>query len=666
MKQVIAVIVTYNRKELLEGSVIALINQNFKNCKILIVDNHSNDGTYEYIKKYLKKDEIMYIDTGSNLGGAGGFNFGIKEACKYECDYIWVMDDDCIVHKDTLQKFLEADTKLNGEYGFLSSKVLWKDNSLCTMNIQRETLTKNVKNFDKELINVCMASFVSLFLKKSTVLNVGLPFKEFFIWTDDWEYTRRISRKFKCYLVNNSVVTHKSKSNIGASISKDSIERLDRYNYLYRNDVYLYKREGIKGIAYLIPRLLIHIIRILKNSKIGKIKKIKILVTATIKGFKFNPDIEFIEDNPKVILQLFGEPISNGGQESFIMNMYRNIDRKRIQFDFYTPYYCNNQKIKDEIEKLGGNIFCGDGKFSDEKGNKKDFKKNLKKFFENTKYKVVHIHSGSSFALMEGAKIAKKAGIDKVIVHSHCSGIDNFKHKIVKKLSNLYFNKYVDEYCACSKIAANWKFDKSKAENCKIINNAIDTNKFYFDKEIRRNMRKKYNFENKLIVGHIGRFSPQKNHEFLIKIFKEIKEEKDNAILILIGIGELQDEIKEEVKKFKLDNSVVFLNIRSDINEWLNCMDVFLLPSLYEGLPVVGVEAQATGLPVVTSDKVTKELPIQKLVKYISLDDNTKYWARQVIEIAKTNRENMSKEIINKNFDVKIVANDLTKFYSRL
>jgi len=224
-KKVIAVIVTYNRKELLKEAIEALLNQNYKNCDILIVDNASTDGTQEYISNLLKNNRVIYKNTGANLGGAGGFNYGIKEACEIGCDFVWVMDDDCIVHNDTLEKFIEADMELNGNYGYLSSKVLWKDGKVCKMNVQRKTLTKNVINFNEKLQEICMASFVSLFIKTEIVAELGLPIKDFFIWTDDWEYTRRISKKYKCYLVTDSIVTHKSKNNIAASIDKDSLER---------------------------------------------------------------------------------------------------------------------------------------------------------------------------------------------------------------------------------------------------------------------------------------------------------------------------------------------------------------------------------------------------------------------------------------------------------
>lgn len=294
MKKVIAVIVTYNRKELLKESIEALLSQNYKNCDVLVIDNASTDGTYEYIGELLKNDRVKYVNTGANLGGAGGFNYGIKEAYKLGCDFIWVMDDDCIVHNDTLEKFIEADEKLNGDYGFLSSKVLWKNGNICKMNVQKRTFLKWLNDFNKPLIKIAMASFVSLFIKADVVKKVGLPIKEFFIWTDDWEYTRRISRKYKCYFVNDSVVTHKCANNVGADISTVDGERVNRFKYLYRNDVVLYRGEGIKGWILLYIRLAIHKLRILRSDKKDKKDRIKIINEAIKKGKKFNPQIEYI------------------------------------------------------------------------------------------------------------------------------------------------------------------------------------------------------------------------------------------------------------------------------------------------------------------------------------------------------------------------------------
>ncbi len=291
-KKVIAVIVTYNRKKLLKESIEAILNQDYDNCITLIIDNASTDGTYDYIKEFVDGNKIIYKNTGSNLGGAGGFNYGMKEAYKLGCDFMWIMDDDCIAHKDTLTEFLKADEKLNGKYGFLSSKVLWEDNSICLMNKQKKTFSTWLKDFDTNYQEIALGSFVSFFVKSSTVKKYGLPIKDFFIWSDDWEYSRRISRNEKCYFISSSIVTHKCKENIGASIASVDEDRLDRFKYLYRNDCVLYRGEGIKGKILLEIRLLLHKARILKSDKKDKKIRIKIINDAVKEGKKFYPEIE--------------------------------------------------------------------------------------------------------------------------------------------------------------------------------------------------------------------------------------------------------------------------------------------------------------------------------------------------------------------------------------
>lgn len=294
-KRTAAVVVTYNRRELLKENIECLLSQVPVPPSIIVIDNHSTDGTKEHIQSYIDAGQIEYCDTGANLGGAGGFSYGIRYAAEHGYDYIWVMDDDCMPTETALEELFKADQKLSHHYGFLSSKVLWKDGSLCTMNLQRDTITHTIDSLEDKTIPVVMASFVSLFLPTTIVKEMGLPIKEFFIWTDDWEYTRRISRKYPCYAVPQSVVVHKSKSNIGANITTESADRLNRFDYLYRNDVYLYRREGIKGFFYELVRLTGHCGRVLLKSPDHKKERIRKIVSGTRKGLKFKPEIEYVE-----------------------------------------------------------------------------------------------------------------------------------------------------------------------------------------------------------------------------------------------------------------------------------------------------------------------------------------------------------------------------------
>ena len=289
-----AVVVTYNRKALLLESIECLLKQNTTcDLDIVVIDNNSSDGTLDAIKKCDLFNRIVYINTGENLGGAGGFQFGIKYAAEREYDYIGLMDDDCMPKEDSLQKLLDVANEKHYQFGFLASKVLWKDGKICTMNIPRKTVFKSVADFKTRVIPIEMASFVSLLIPVRVVKKLGLPIKEFFIWTDDWEYTRRISRQIPGYMVNDSVVIHKSKNNFGANIAYEASDRLDRYKYLYRNDVYLYRREGLAGFLYEVVRLLDHTVRVLFKAKDHRVMRLGYIWKSTFNGLSFNPTIEF-------------------------------------------------------------------------------------------------------------------------------------------------------------------------------------------------------------------------------------------------------------------------------------------------------------------------------------------------------------------------------------
>ncbi len=203
------------------------------------------------------------------------------------------MDDDCVPAEDALEQFLRFGRE-NPGYGFLSGKVLWKDGSLCEMNIQRETVMRDIRSLGSEPVRVEMASFVSLFVPAAVVREVGLPVRQFFIWTDDWEYTRRISRRYPCWVVPASEVVHDTEQNTGADIASSPAERTDRFRYLYRNDVVLYRREGLRGLAYEAARLCVHAARIAvsKNSMREKLRRTGIMLNGTFEGLGFYPEPE--------------------------------------------------------------------------------------------------------------------------------------------------------------------------------------------------------------------------------------------------------------------------------------------------------------------------------------------------------------------------------------
>lgn len=291
---VAAIVVTYNRKNLLVECINSLLSQEgTESLDILIIDNASMDGTEDAVKKYIDCRAIHYMNTGANLGGAGGFEYGVRQAAKKNYDYIWLMDDDTIPTSNALLKLLDAAKQLES-FGFLSSHAVWTNETTCKMNVQRKDIFRKVdiREFRRKMIPVEYATFVSLFIPMSVVREVGAPIGEFFIWGDDWEYTRRISKKYKSYVVTNSKVIHKTSMNNGGDISNELPDRLRRQKYGYRNNYYICRMEGFKGRIYHCLKILKDIMKVILKSKSYKKERIEIIICGIIEGRKFDPPMK--------------------------------------------------------------------------------------------------------------------------------------------------------------------------------------------------------------------------------------------------------------------------------------------------------------------------------------------------------------------------------------
>jgi glycosyltransferase involved in cell wall biosynthesis len=351
--------------------------------------------------------------------------------------------------------------------------------------------------------------------------------------------------------------------------------------------------------------------------------------------------------------------MNRGGLETMLMNYYRQIDRTKVQFDFMV-HRAEEGHYDKEIVKLGGRIY----KMPQIKpGNYRLYFKLLDEFFKNHKeYKVVHSHinENSSFVL----RAAKKAGIPCRIAHSHLSdlGIDIklpfrlYARSMMKNTPNNFF--------ACSKNAGKWLFGKKivNSNEIRVLNNAVNTSEFKFNMTIRNKIRNELGIQDELVIGHIGRFNKQKNHDFLIDIFHTVHQENKNAKLILIGDGHLRPSIEKKINNLGLTSNVKLLGVRSDISELMQAMDLFIFPSLFEGLPVVLVEAQAAGLKCLVSDTITKETDITGRVEFISLNSPPKYWANQILTSSYEHIDTTEK--MKKNgYDSVTMANWLSNFY---
>lgn len=665
---VVAVVVTYNRKELLRECLISLLNQTYKNLRILVVDNFSTDNTHNHIKDLIDENKnLEYINTGSNLGGAGGFNFGIKESLKFNPSFIWVMDDDSLPTSDALTKLINYGKKINNNFGFLSSKVLRKDKSMCLMNIPRISISKEIKDYDKDQ-KIILGSFVSTIFNVDAIEEVGLPIKDFFIWGDDWEYTRCISKSYPCYYVSDSVVIHQCKENKGVSIVNET-ERLNRYFYAYRNEGYFYRKSGLNGLIYYFIKVVYHFLAVLLKSRNEKLNKLKIILNGMVASFKFHPKIEYSFANEKSINVsiFFGEPISYGGQEAFMLNMLNSFSDQNIIYTIATPFKCDNTNFLNfENKKI--KIISYNKKF-DTVLRKHYIKKCFKDFLKQNKSEVVHIQSGSLYVLYYLSKLAYKNNVKKVIIHSHCAGTSNLKYRLIKHVSDKKIDKYVNVYLACSNLAAEWKFPKEiiNEKKFKIIFNGINTNKFKFNDEIRTEYRNKLNLNGYLTLCNVGRLSEQKNQKFLVDICDLLKRKNVKFKCLVVGDGELKNDLIKKVEDKKLTDYIVFLSRRNDIANIMMAADIFLLPSIYEGLAVTTVESQATGLPTLCSSTITKETNLTDLIKFLPIND-ANIWANEILRFAekKFDREIYANMIKQSGYDSKQSAKLLEEIYRGL
>ena len=347
--------------------------------------------------------------------------------------------------------------------------------------------------------------------------------------------------------------------------------------------------------------------------------------------------------------------MNRGGLETMLMNYYRNMNHSKVQFDFLV-HREEESDYDQEIISLGGNIYH----ISKLNPLSNQFRSQLNKFFEkHPEYKIVHSHLDCMAGIP--LKYAKQHNIPVCIAHSHNSN----QTKDIKYLLKLHYKKNIKKYAdylfACSQEAGKWMFNTN---NFKVLNNAIDAKKYSFNEEIRDAIRKEFNISNdSIVLGHVGRFFPQKNHEFIIDIFNKIHFNNPNTYLILVGEGDLKKSIIEKVKELHLEDHVIFTGVRSDVNKLLQAMDVFLFPSLYEGLPVSIVEAQAAGLPCLISDKVPIECKKTDLVYQLNLDDSVDVWADKVNELSYIVRRDTYEDIKNSGFDIIENAKWLEKYY---
>ncbi|MBR3245362.1 MAG: glycosyltransferase [Parasporobacterium sp.] len=366
------------------------------------------------------------------------------------------------------------------------------------------------------------------------------------------------------------------------------------------------------------------------------------------------------------IIEIFGgEPINKGGQQSFVLYTLQNMDLSDAEVDLFTPYYADNEELIRFVQSHNGQIYAGGLPYIVGQSRTKMISP-LRDFLANHHYDVAHIHSGSITALAYSAREASKAGIPKVIVHSHSSGAkENIKHRLVKAYAAPFFTKYATNYCACSMEAAKWKFPRNVMIKAQIINNGIDVDYFAFDPYVRKDMRDQYGIDDDtLILGHVGRFTFEKNQAFLIQLLKTYKERynRQHVKLVLIGDGPDKPRIIAKAQEYGLMSDVLFPTEYDKVRDYLQMFDIFLFPSLYEGLGIAAIEAQASGLPVIASTGVPLEMKHIEKVEYVSIADKEQ-WCNAIESFKSIGRKDERSRFHGSRFDIKETAKRIEKLY---
>lgn len=359
------------------------------------------------------------------------------------------------------------------------------------------------------------------------------------------------------------------------------------------------------------------------------------------------------------ILHVLGG-MNQGGVENFLMNIYRNIDRNEIQFDFLV----NRKGVFDEeIKELGGKIYYISAL---QKVGQIKYIKKLDEFFQKHKeYKIVHSHLNQVSGLI--LERANKVGVPIKIAHIHSNKYNgNFIENVYKKYLGKKIKKNTDCMFACSKQAGEFLFGKNAKFD--IINDSIDIEKFRYNQEIREKVRNTLNIKKDcFLIGNVARFHPVKNHIFLLETFKEFLKLNENSKLILIGKGKLKNKIIKYIEKNNLKDKVIMLEDRKDVNELMQAMDFFVFPSKGEGLGIVLIEAQASGLRCIASANVIpEEAKISELLEFYSLDKSPKGWAKEIYKNQEYKRKNELEQIINKGYDIKSTVNKIQRLYLEL
>lgn len=369
------------------------------------------------------------------------------------------------------------------------------------------------------------------------------------------------------------------------------------------------------------------------------------------------------KSNRKVRVLYFVDRMLHGGIQTFVLKNWEHMNHKKVQIDFLLLDDGNNYELDDALRQMGSTVYKLESIWIRRPWDYFSYCKALDIFFQmHHDYQIVHLHSSSkNFPVL---MFAKKYGVSTRIAHSHNTDFqtESVYRKIAGNLFKPMLIHYSTDFFACSQAAGKWLFGNS---NVTIVKNGVDTEQFSYDRSKAQEVRKQFGIqEDEIVIGHVGRFTHQKNHTFLIEIFKAVYDRNKRYRLLLVGSGELESKIREKVQRYGLENAVIFAGYQMDTGRMMQAMDLFVFPSVYEGLGLVLIEAQAAGLPCLTSqDVVPMEARVCELLNFVPLQNNPEDWAEKIIEVSIEKRPDMRTLIMESGYDIRKTAMFLQDYY---
>lgn len=346
-----------------------------------------------------------------------------------------------------------------------------------------------------------------------------------------------------------------------------------------------------------------------------------------------------------------------GGMESYVMEIYRHCNRNKLQFDFLN-FHTFEIACEQEIKELGGSIYYVPMKSADMKMHYKA----LEEVFSKTDYAGVYYQCNNKLVSLDVFKYAKKHGVPKRVMHSHNSTQkkNSILHQIREKAVQLRMDTYITDYFACSEEAGKWMFGKRPF---RVIKNSVDTGIFYYNKNTRQCIRAEHQLDEKLVVGTVGRLVEAKNPEFMLEIFDRLQERNKDTIFLHVGEGVLRDRMIEKRDAYQWKDKYLLVGAKKNVADYMNAIDIFVLPSIHEGFPIVLVEAQATGLPCVVADNVTRTCDLTGNMEFLPIHDSAELWADKILELALQTRKSETEKIREKGYDIVKVSKQIEDFF---